>query len=173
MNISKLNDWLQVIGTFGVLAGLIFVGMQLQQEQRIAQASRIQAASEAGRAWAELIAEHPAVWVKGLAGETLAPDEQAAFDALAASRELSLWSGWFGAQLLGEPGVTRDSFVRDAALQFSANPGLLRFWREHSDRMALVGRYGEWQELVNAEIQRLEIASGRLVEDIVSEDRDR
>ena len=36
MNSGKLNDWLQVIGLFAVVGSLIFVGLQMRQEQRIA-----------------------------------------------------------------------------------------------------------------------------------------
>ena len=36
MNSSKLNDWLQVIGLFGVIASLIFVGLQMMQDREIA-----------------------------------------------------------------------------------------------------------------------------------------
>ena len=36
---SKINDWLQVIGFLGVIASLIFVGIQLKQTQDIALAS--------------------------------------------------------------------------------------------------------------------------------------
>ena len=36
MDSSKLNDWLQVIGLFTVVASLIFVGVQLKQTQQIA-----------------------------------------------------------------------------------------------------------------------------------------
>ena len=36
MNSAKLNDWLQVIGLFGVMASLVFVGLQMQQDRAIA-----------------------------------------------------------------------------------------------------------------------------------------
>ena len=36
MNATKLNDWLQVIGLFGVIGSLIFVGLQMQQDRAIA-----------------------------------------------------------------------------------------------------------------------------------------
>jgi len=36
MDSSKLNDWLQVVGLFTVVASLIFVGVQLKQTQQIA-----------------------------------------------------------------------------------------------------------------------------------------
>lgn len=36
MNSTKLNNWLQVAGQLGVIASLIFVGLQLKQTQAIA-----------------------------------------------------------------------------------------------------------------------------------------
>jgi hypothetical protein len=33
---AKINDWLQVIGMFGVIASLMFVGLQMKQTQDIA-----------------------------------------------------------------------------------------------------------------------------------------
>ena len=47
MDSAKLNDWLQVIGLFGVVASLIFVGLQMKQEHEIALSNGIQ--SGAGR----------------------------------------------------------------------------------------------------------------------------
>ena len=40
MNSAKLNDWMQVAGIFALVASLIFVGMQMKQEQEIAIASQ-------------------------------------------------------------------------------------------------------------------------------------
>ena len=36
MSSSQLNDWLQVIGLFGVIASLVFVGLQMMQDREIA-----------------------------------------------------------------------------------------------------------------------------------------
>ena len=36
MHSNKLNDWLQIVGLFGVIGSLIFVGIQLKQTQAIA-----------------------------------------------------------------------------------------------------------------------------------------
>lgn len=36
MNSSKINDWLQIVGLFGVIASLVFVGLQMRQDREIA-----------------------------------------------------------------------------------------------------------------------------------------
>ena len=38
----NLDTWIQLIGMLGVLAGLVFVGLELQQSQQIAMANAIQ-----------------------------------------------------------------------------------------------------------------------------------
>lgn len=43
MDSAKLNDWLQIIGLFGVMASLLFVGIQLRQDHQIALANTYQA----------------------------------------------------------------------------------------------------------------------------------
>ena len=42
MDSSKLNDWMQVIGIFAVVGSLIFVGLQMQQDRRIAELATYQ-----------------------------------------------------------------------------------------------------------------------------------
>jgi hypothetical protein len=36
LDAAKISDWLQVIGMFGVIASLVFVGLQMKQTQEIA-----------------------------------------------------------------------------------------------------------------------------------------
>ncbi len=36
MNAEKLNDWLQIVGLFGVMASLVFVGLEMRQTREIA-----------------------------------------------------------------------------------------------------------------------------------------
>ena len=46
MDSAKLNDWLQIIGLFGVIAGLFFVGLQMRQDQKIAMPAAYQARAD-------------------------------------------------------------------------------------------------------------------------------
>lgn len=43
MNTTKINEWLQIIGMFGVIASLLFVGLQMKQAQEIALSATYQA----------------------------------------------------------------------------------------------------------------------------------
>jgi hypothetical protein len=44
---SKISEWLQVIGMFGVIASLVFVGLQMRQTHEIALSSIYQSRSNA------------------------------------------------------------------------------------------------------------------------------
>jgi len=46
MNSAKLNEWLQVVGLFGLIASLVFVGLQMRQDQDIALSAATQARTE-------------------------------------------------------------------------------------------------------------------------------
>ena len=45
MDRSKVHDWLEVVGMFGVIASLVFVGLQMKQTQEIALGEAYQALS--------------------------------------------------------------------------------------------------------------------------------
>ncbi len=42
MDSAKLNDWMQVVGIFAVVASLVFVGLQMKQDRQIALAGQYQ-----------------------------------------------------------------------------------------------------------------------------------
>jgi hypothetical protein len=46
MNASKLSDWLQIVGLFGVIGSLIFVGLQMQQDRQVAILAAYQARTD-------------------------------------------------------------------------------------------------------------------------------
>ena len=46
MDSAKLNDWMQVIGIFALVASLIFVGLEMRQSQRIALSAAYQARAD-------------------------------------------------------------------------------------------------------------------------------
>ena len=43
----SFDTWIQLLGMLGVLGGLIFVGLEMQQTQTIALASQMQSRSDA------------------------------------------------------------------------------------------------------------------------------
>lgn len=60
MNQAKLRDWLEIIGIFAVVASLIFVGLQMQQAQKISMSQTYQARTATAAEWNMAFAANPA-----------------------------------------------------------------------------------------------------------------
>jgi hypothetical protein len=70
----KAIDWkdtLELIGIFSILASLIFVAMQLRQEENLLQLEMRNYMVESSMNVSELIIENPEIWIRGNAGEEL------------------------------------------------------------------------------------------------------
>ena len=160
MKQTERFNWMSIVefvGVFSIVASLIFVGMQVKQDRQVALAASIQDASSNRLYWAELIAEHSDVWVKGLDGEMLSRAEKTKFEALAGALELSYYTAWTTAIEL-EIG-NQERWVRAAALDFHTHPGLMEFWQRHLELQALTdpdSNLDPWLASVKDEIARLE-----------------
>ena len=156
---KELNDWLQVVALFGVLGGLIFVGLQLRLDRQVALAEGVQAASAEEKVWAQLMSENAEVWGKGLSGEPLSATEALQFGALATAWELSQYTHWNTANLISEQHP--DRFVIDAARELHRHVGLLTWWREFRRRLdntreRLGSPESAWGTALKEELSRLE-----------------
>jgi hypothetical protein len=136
MNSDKVNDWLQIVGMFGIIASLIFVGVQVRQTQAIGEGeSAIQffGATVAGR---QLFIDNIDVWIKGCAGEEMSVAEEAQFAHMFRGYALGSYFAWMSARhniLELDP--------KDVVYPFAANvhryPGFARFqltWLEWAER---------------------------------------
>lgn len=91
---KELNDWLQVVGLFGVLGGLIFVGLQLQLDRQVALSESVTDAAIDRKYWAELVTQNAEVWVQGSAGEPLTAVEMKKFEVLTVALELQYFTSY-------------------------------------------------------------------------------
>lgn len=79
------KNYVEAIGVFAVVASLLFVGYQLQQDREIAGA---QVTAESAAATYELFAlmsDNREIWFNGLTGEDLSEADQIAFRAIASA----------------------------------------------------------------------------------------
>ena len=137
MNTEKLRDWLQIGGLFGVIASLVFVGLQMKLDRQIALSGVISVAAESSKYWAELVNSNADIWVDGLAGGELNPVEFQRFNALADAFFLRWQAAWTRAGELA-PSL-RNRFSREAALYIHGYPGLEAYWV----------RRMQWESIVN------------------------
>ena len=82
MDSAKLNDWMQVVGFFALVASLIFVGLQIRQDQEIAIVEAVSHRFENAEALTNLVHENSAIWIKGLDGEELSTKDFTIFSAM-------------------------------------------------------------------------------------------
>ena len=164
MDSKRLNDWLQVIGLFGVLGGLIFVGLQLRLDRQAAQAGAADAALGVRQSWAELLTNNSVVWAKGLAGEPLSFEESLEFSELADVFSFRYFVSQFRASQLGNTEVER--FAPELAAEIHRHPGLRRWWDETRDkrieqRQRLGRSESAWSVAVTEELARLSAEEAR------------
>ena len=156
---KELNDWLQVIGLFGVIGGLLFVGLELRLARQVALTDAVANAYDARVSMADLVAQSPEVWVKGISGEPLSVVEQVQFDGLARAYELRAFSAYDRAVRLGRSPAGRH--VREFASELYSNPGLWRWWIAYNENLRRwdSGSGDEsdsgWTIEVQAEVDRL------------------
>ena len=129
MDIQKLNDWMQVIGIFGLMASLVFVGFQIKQTDDIAIDDVFDSISMNTIEFSSLVTENADVWYRGCLDEELSDAERIKFGQVFAT--------WNTVSFLGWKRLTVAKLV-DADPQFAINsyaanlyryPGLLRHAR--------------------------------------------
>ena len=76
---------LEGLGVLALVASLMFVGFQLQQDRNLAAAQVIVNADAVRNELLALIVENREVWLRGLEGEELATADEIAFQAIAAA----------------------------------------------------------------------------------------
>ena len=82
MDSTKLNDWMQIIGIFAVVASLIFVGLQMRQDQQIAMSESYSSMTDSVGDLATLVESNSKVWRMGLDGSELTAEDELVFKAM-------------------------------------------------------------------------------------------
>jgi hypothetical protein len=149
-----LSQAITMLANVGVIAGLVFVGLQLRQEHLIARQQMMFTAADQSLYWAELTTSNSEVWFEGLADEQLTPEDAESFDALAEAWFIRMFTGFAGSSQLGELGF-EGVWVQAAALKLHQNAGLLRWWRSFRERARVVDQAYGFVALVNQELERL------------------
>ncbi len=115
----------EAIGFVVLIASLIFVGLQIRQEHRLARAQNSADFDDTMIEYARVINANREVWKKGLKRAELSPTDQIAFEAVA----FAVWQKFFGiynrTDLLGYR--SRDEIARQLASELYIFPGLRHF----------------------------------------------
>ena len=129
MDSAKLNDWMQVLGMFAIVASLIFVGLQMKQSRDIALG---EGALANGANYIEVnnaIAAHSEVWIKGRAGGELDEVERIIFQSLVRIANTANFFNWHRVHLMGYDDAA-DAIALNMALFLIENPGARQVWTD-------------------------------------------
>jgi len=105
MNLDRINQWLTLLANFGVIGGLVFLGLEIQQNTVAVQASAIQESTDVAREQLLMYATNPS-----LIDLTVTPDDdltETQRRQLAASAR-SFWIGMQGLHRQWKMGVLPD-----------------------------------------------------------------
>ena len=124
-------DWkgtAELIGLAAIVASLIFVGLQMRQDQEIAQAQALVDASAVVTDLNQFIENNKEVWIRGLDGAELSLEDNLTFRALCRANFLRKIAHWERARRLGvgNPDLIAQSF----AYEIHVYPGLRRYFDE-------------------------------------------
>jgi hypothetical protein len=135
MESAKINDWLQVVGIFAVVASLIYVGLQMKQSQDNASTERSMLRAATNVDLKSAINEHADIWARGNSGEDLDDTDSVIFQNLSVAHVAFYQSSYRAAQRLGLRGVKESNLVVFSSF-LQDNPGARRVWNSREDHYA-------------------------------------
>ena len=122
-----------MVGMAAIFASLVFVGLQIRQDQSIALAESYGVNAGTASQLAELMEGRGELWRKGLDGEELTQAERIEFDALAYAVESAFMMDWNREVQLGA--TNPDSTLRDYAIAVHSHAGLRRYFQSRIARI--------------------------------------
>jgi hypothetical protein len=126
--VTKNFDWKSIaefVGIAAIVASLIFVGLQLRQDRQLALAENAADFDDTMIEYANVIRENREVWLRGLDGAELSPQDQVVFESLG----FAVWQKFSGLydrdRYLYQASGT--SVARQLAGEMHIFPGLRRY----------------------------------------------
>ena len=162
MDSKKLNDWLQVLGMFGIMASLVFVGLQVKQTDVIASVEEQENAIQRHYDMLSLMTEQAEVWQRGCAGEDLGDVELAQFTKLFAVYTNNSFAGWRRVEVRNYRKGRSGFSVNGYAANLHRYPGMAaafrssREWDKTGFGNNLESSYEKFLSLVSERLKKLE-----------------
>jgi hypothetical protein len=144
MDSAKLNDWLQVIGIFALVASLIFVGLQMKQTQEIGQGEATAYILESSNMFRNTVIDNAEVWRSGCMGEELSEGDQTRFAKMYNSYIATVYWLWL-ANDIGVIQFDAGTITGAFAASIHRYPGIAKIsiskrqWGTEGSRIDLIG----------------------------------
>jgi hypothetical protein len=130
----KYPSWREIaelIGVTAIVASLIFVGLQLQQDRMIGLADSVSARAETDATITQLVNDNREVWINGLNGAELSEADELTFYAIAETIEQHLFGAYIRARVIGAG--SPEDVQRGYAMAIYTYPGLRRIYVQEGD----------------------------------------
>jgi hypothetical protein len=137
----KNKNWketAELVGITAIVVSLVFVGLQLNQAEDIANATRRSSVVSNRIELASAINEYADIWRRGNADEKLDDTELVIYENLAWSKFRFHQGEFAAANSLGVVGGM-SSHVREMAVFMHENPGARRVWEEQLELVRQMG----------------------------------
>ena len=128
----------ELVGIGAIVASLIFVGLQIRQEQDIAVAQLLMEATARGVELSQLMSENREAWEKGLRGEELSDLDYATFASIADAYENHVLLMVVRTTLF-DTRIPAAFALRAHAIRLYAYPGLRAVFHQRCSFSKLVG----------------------------------
>lgn len=133
MDVQKLNDWMQVVGIFGLIASLVFVGFEMKQTDDIAIDAVFDSINMSTIEFASLVTENADVWARGCLDEELSDAEQVKFGQIYAAWNTASFLGWKRLAVANLVEADPQFAINSFAANLYRYPGLLKHARSMSE----------------------------------------
>ena len=160
MNLSKISNYLQILANFGIVAGLVLVGIQINQNTKIAAADMTSRAYElAAQYHLAMLGENP---MEAVATAATEPEKLTDEQLLVLERIIAFWIDF---DSRGEINVVNNLTHRELADKYlriharnlyAPNSVSAAIWHE---RKVELGGEGYWTSVVDNELQSSEYDS--------------
>jgi len=148
MNIDNVNKWLTLLANFGVVAGIVFLGIEVRQNQVILEdtyrLNRVEARMADVDTFNDLRAqwlqneELTHIWIDGLAGNELSGLENARFENLCTSNLWTFLKIFERSFALGDM-TTAGASAKMVRTTINAKPGMKACWQGVREAMLAYG----------------------------------
>jgi hypothetical protein len=160
MDSGKLNDRLQMLGMLGIIASLVFVGLQLKQTDEIASIEGQENAVQRHYDMLSLMAENADVWQRGCLGEELSAFERVLFGKIFTVYVNNNFAGWRRIELTDYRNLGSETSINAFAANVHRYPG---FEAAYSSQLAwdILGigdlgiTFNKYRGLVSARVEEL------------------
>ena len=150
----RWKDLAEVIGFVALIASLIFVGLQIRQDHKIARLQTAADFDDTMIEYARVINANREIWIKGLEGADLTPEDQVTFEAVA----FAVWQkflGLYNREIIFD-NVRKDGIARQLASELYIFPGLREYFLARCGHHESIGFFRPYCSDVKEQLGKLD-----------------